>query len=122
MIPALAAALSGRFTFVMGKGGVGKSTTAAAVALWRADAGEATHLISTDPAHSLGDVLGEPAGAQPRPSRCSARLTVEELDGPAWAARWLARAGEPLAELVERGTYLSGEEVRGFLELAYPGV
>lgn len=122
MIPALAAALTGRFTFVLGKGGVGKSTTAAAVALWRADGGEATHFISTDPAHSLADVLGHPAGAEPRASPCSPRLVVEELDANAWSARWLAAAGEPLAELVERGTYLRPEEVRGFLELAYPGV
>ncbi|MEI2775301.1 MAG: ArsA family ATPase [Tetrasphaera sp.] len=40
-----------------GKGGVGKTTTAAAVALANARRGAATLVLSTDAAHSLGDAL-----------------------------------------------------------------
>lgn len=46
-----------RFIFFGGKGGVGKTSSAAAVAVRCADEGLATLVISTDPAHSLGDAL-----------------------------------------------------------------
>ncbi|GFG69841.1 ArsA family ATPase [Mycolicibacter senuensis] len=42
----------------VGKGGVGKSTLAAATAVAEARAGNRVLLISTDQAHSVGDVLG----------------------------------------------------------------
>ncbi|ORB46787.1 hypothetical protein BST40_17330 [Mycobacterium persicum] len=42
----------------VGKGGVGKSTLAAATAVCDAGAGQRVLLVSTDQAHSLGDVLG----------------------------------------------------------------
>ena len=40
-----------------GKGGVGKTSIAAATALRAADMGYKTLIMSTDPAHSLGDSL-----------------------------------------------------------------
>lgn len=43
--------------FVGGKGGVGKTTTAAALAVRFAADNQRTLLISTDPAHSLGDIF-----------------------------------------------------------------
>lgn len=43
--------------FVGGKGGVGKTTTAAALAVRFAAEEQRTLLISTDPAHSLGDIF-----------------------------------------------------------------
>ena len=41
-----------------GKGGVGKTSCAASSAIWAAEHGRRTLVISTDPAHSLGDSLG----------------------------------------------------------------
>ncbi len=122
MADRLAERLRARLTFVVGKGGVGKTTTACALALASADAGRRTHLVSTDPAHSLGDVLDEPAGAEPHPSRCSPLLTLEELDAPIRGRDWLDAWRTPLAGLLERGTYLDAEDVDRFLERTLPGI
>jgi arsenite-transporting ATPase len=48
-----------------GKGGVGKTTLAAATAARLAASGRKSLVVSTDPAHSLGDALGTPLGAHP---------------------------------------------------------
>jgi arsenite/tail-anchored protein-transporting ATPase len=51
-----------RVLLFTGKGGVGKTTTAAATALRCADAGLRTMVLSTDPAHSLADAFDRPLG------------------------------------------------------------
>lgn len=53
------------FVFVGGKGGVGKTTMSAATALWMAESGKRTLVVSTDPAHSLGDSLERPLSHVP---------------------------------------------------------
>lgn len=116
-------ALSSRFTFVVGKGGVGKSTTAAALGLALADAGLDTHLVSVDPAHSLADVLNHRWAADgPARSPCSPRLTVEEVDLRGQAEQWIRRFSAEVAELVELGTYLDADRVPDLLEPALPGL
>jgi arsenite-transporting ATPase len=54
-----------RIVLFTGKGGVGKTTTAAATALRLADRGVKTLLLSTDAAHSLGDALDCELSADP---------------------------------------------------------
>ncbi|WP_092249145.1 arsenical pump-driving ATPase [Lacrimispora sphenoides] len=56
------AASGKRVIFTMGKGGVGKTTVAAAVALGLAKRGEKVHLTTTDPAAHLKFVLDENCG------------------------------------------------------------
>ena len=51
-----------RILLFTGKGGVGKTTVAAATALRAADAGLRTVVCSTDPAHSLADAFDVPLG------------------------------------------------------------
>lgn len=63
---------------VGGKGGVGKTTTAAAIALAAADSGRKVRLVSTDPAHSLADAFDCPIGAQE--VQLTANLSAIELD------------------------------------------
>ncbi len=64
---------------VMGKGGVGKTTVAAAIACRLAARGHRTHLSTTDPAGRPGDLLGEaPPG-----------LTVSRIDPEAEVARYV---------------------------------
>jgi arsenite-transporting ATPase len=54
-----------RILLVTGKGGVGKTTVAAATAVRAADGGARTLIMSTDPAHSLGDAFDTHIGAEP---------------------------------------------------------
>jgi arsenite/tail-anchored protein-transporting ATPase len=54
-----------RVLLFTGKGGVGKTTAAAATAVTAAARGLKTLVMSTDPAHSLADAFGVPLGADP---------------------------------------------------------
>ena len=54
---ALLSAADDKFVLVGGKGGVGKTTTSASLAVECAERGFNTLVVSTDPAHSLGDAL-----------------------------------------------------------------
>lgn len=54
-----------RILLFTGKGGVGKTTVAAATALRAARAGKRTLVMSTDPAHSLADAFDAELGAEP---------------------------------------------------------
>lgn len=51
-------AISAQFVFTSGKGGVGKTSISCTMGVALADRGLKTLVISTDPAHSLGDSLG----------------------------------------------------------------
>lgn len=55
-----------RIILYLGKGGVGKTTTAAASALRSAELGQRTLVVSTDIAHSLADSLDIPLESQPK--------------------------------------------------------
>ncbi len=67
-----------RILLFTGKGGVGKTTTAAATALRCADAGLRTIVLSTDPAHSLADAFGVELG--PLAAPITERLWGQQLD------------------------------------------
>jgi arsenite-transporting ATPase len=56
-----------RIILYTGKGGVGKTSVAAATAFWAARMGHRSLVISTDPAHSLGDAFDAPMGPEPTP-------------------------------------------------------
>jgi arsenite-transporting ATPase len=67
-----------RIILFTGKGGVGKTTVAAATALRAAELGYKTLVMSTDPAHSLADALDHPLG--PEPVQVKENLYGHELD------------------------------------------
>lgn len=67
-----------RIILFTGKGGVGKTTIAAATALRTARDGHKTLILSTDPAHSLSDALDVELGPEPR--EVTPRLHAQELD------------------------------------------
>ncbi len=67
-----------RILLFTGKGGVGKTTCAAATALACARRGYRTLVMSTDPAHSLADALDRPLG--PEPVEVAENLWAQEVD------------------------------------------
>lgn len=70
-----------RILLFTGKGGVGKTTVAAATALRAAEHGRRTLVLSTDPAHSLADAFAVPLGD--RPAAIAANLSAQQLDARA---------------------------------------
>lgn len=89
----------GRVLFVTGKGGTGKTTVAASTALRVADLGARTLVVSTDAAHSLGDALGCPLGADPTP--VTATLSAQEVDSQQVFDRSWSTVRTYLQELLE---------------------
>ncbi|MEX2420205.1 MAG: TRC40/GET3/ArsA family transport-energizing ATPase, partial [Actinomycetota bacterium] len=67
-----------RVLLFTGKGGVGKTTIAAATAVQAARAGNRTLVMSTDPAHSLADSFDEEIGEHATP--IAENLWAEQID------------------------------------------
>jgi arsenite-transporting ATPase len=75
---------------VGGKGGVGKTTCAAILAVESARE-RRTLLVTTDPASSLSAVLNAAVGSEPAPVRGARRLHAANLDASRAFDRWLRR-------------------------------
>ncbi|ESS09916.1 MAG: arsenite efflux ATP-binding protein ArsA, partial [uncultured archaeon A07HN63] len=90
-----------------GKGGVGKTTMAAATALSSAAGGDATLVVSTDPAHSLSDTLDTDVPARPTRIREEIPLWAAEIDPDAAMEDGVFGADEdPLGGMSEMGDQL----------------
>ncbi len=109
-----------------GKGGVGKTTVAAATAVHAARRGQKTLVLSTDAAHSLADALDHPLG--PQPSEVEPGLYGQQVDPRArleqhWRAvqQYLLEALDQLgvepAAAEEMTVLPAAEEVLALLEL-----
>ncbi|WP_436346179.1 ArsA family ATPase [Natronorubrum sp. FCH18a] len=113
--------------FYGGKGGVGKTTCAAATGLRLADAGRRTLIVSTDPAHSLSDSLEADVGPEPSelevgpgPETTDEERLELDAGGSLWAVeidaetqreRYEKLATALAADLRSAGIRLSDEEV-----------
>ena len=89
--------------FVGGKGGVGKTTTASALALSMAEAGERVLLVSTDPAHSLADLFGVALGD--RATEIVPGLDALEIDPDEEVERYLGRVKANMRRFVHPEMY-----------------
>eukprot|EP00889_Picochlorum_renovo_P007034 jgi/Picre1/34064/NNA_001539.t1 len=86
-----------KYVMVSGKGGVGKTSLSASLALQFARAGHTTLLVSTDPAHSLCDSLDQDvSGGSP--------VQIEGVDYPLWAMEI-----DPEVEREKFKAYTSGD-------------
>ena len=86
-----------RVVFFGGKGGVGKTTCASAMALAASKAGKRVLLVSTDPAHSTADIFERPIG--PEPVALVPNLHGLEIDGAFESARYVAEVKEQIKDL-----------------------
>jgi arsenite-transporting ATPase len=113
-----------RFVLFGGKGGVGKTTSAVASALYLAEhnPNKTILLVSTDPAHSLGDSLDQPIGDRIVPVTGVGNLFAREADAGRLLAEFKTKNGPVLAKIADRGTYFDKDDIRSFLELSLPGM
>ncbi len=115
-----------RILLFTGKGGVGKTTAAAATAVFAAARGSKTLVLSTDPAHSLADAFGvDLAGT---PTEIDTGLYGQQVDAQrAFEASWrdvqhylrgvLEQGGVDPLEAEELTVLPGAEEVLALLEL-----
>lgn len=84
------------FLFFSGKGGVGKTSMACATAVYHADEGRKTLIVTTDPASNLADVFEQPIGHQITPIRDVPNLWAMEIDPDQATEEYKERALAPL--------------------------
>ena len=89
--------LKKRILFFGGKGGVGKTTCASAMALAASRAGKRVLLVSTDPAHSTSDIFEQPFDREER--EVYPGLTGIELDADFEARRYVDSVKTQIASL-----------------------
>ncbi|MXY24719.1 MAG: ArsA family ATPase [Acidobacteria bacterium] len=95
--------LAHQLLFVGGKGGVGKTTTAAAIALAAAERGRRCLVVSTDPAHSLGDIFERAIGDSE--TALAPNLTGLEVDPDAAATAHIQTVSTQMKRLVHPRLY-----------------
>ncbi|HZU32513.1 MAG TPA: ArsA family ATPase, partial [Candidatus Angelobacter sp.] len=114
-----------RLTFVAGKGGVGKTTVSCALALHKAAQSphDSTLLMSTDPAHSLTDMLQvkDKPGAH-KLAGVKGRLFLWQIDSQLEFQKFLAENREGVLNIVESGTFFNKEEIAPLLDTTLPGM
>ncbi|WP_454740565.1 arsenical pump-driving ATPase [Citrobacter freundii] len=98
------------FIFFTGKGGVGKTSLACATAVWLADQGKRTLLVSTDPASNVGQVFSQTIGHRITDITTVENLAAMEVDPMAAAQAYRDRVLDPVRELMPADVVSSIEE------------
>lgn len=102
---------------VTGKGGVGKSTTSAATALQQADSGKKVLLMSSDPAHNVGDLLQCSLSNEER--EVVPNLWALEMDATQRALTFMNSLNEAFKSIFKKGV---GVDVDLFNDMILPGL
>ena len=99
-----------------GKGGVGKTTSAAATAIYLADRNphKSILLASVDPAHSLIDSLKETIPYK--------NLLVWEIDARLSYNKFIEKHNHTLINIFDKGTFLDRTDASNFLSISLPGI
>jgi arsenite-transporting ATPase len=99
-----------RFLFFTGKGGVGKTSLAAATAVRLAEHGQRVLLVSTDPASNLADVLGTPLGQTPTAVAGATNLWGLNIDPEEAARQYRERVVGPYRDTLPADAVVGMEE------------
>ncbi len=89
-----------RLVMIGGKGGVGKSTCASAIALHFSLQGKKTLIISSDPTPSLSDIFETEIGDQETPIKNTKNLYGIEISSESVLKKWKERFGPEIYEVV----------------------
>jgi arsenite-transporting ATPase len=115
-----------KLALFVGKGGVGKTTVSAAYALHSVARHRKSSvlLLSTDPAHSLSDILGQGFGDQPQKVRLprKGRLDVWQVNAEKQFREFLDRHKEKLLSILEAGSIFSRSDIEPLLDTTLPGM
>ncbi len=106
---------------VSGKGGVGKSTLASALALELAQAGQLVWLVSADPAHSIQDVLDQPVTGVPTPVVGFPNWYTLALDAERELLTFRQRYQQAVQQITSHSSILEGSDLMPLWDLTWPG-
>ncbi len=114
---------SSSLQFIMfgGKGGVGKTTMAAATALELARESKVL-IFTTDPAPSLADSFGQAIGNEPTAITNVHNLFAMEINARKVMEEFKQRYGAEILDILQQGTYLANEETEEIFRLDIPGL
>lgn len=105
-----------------GKGGVGKTTCAMSTGFYLSGQGLKTLVISTDPAHSLADSLGEKVRSQITPLADSQDLSFLQIDAQQALSEFKKEHQAEIKKILDTATYLDNEDVDAVFNLPIPGI
>ncbi len=106
--------LSKKFLFFGGKGGVGKTTSASAFSLYASSHGKRVLLVSTDPAHSIGDIFKINIG--PKEKLLMENLWGIEIDPEIEAKKYINRIKNSLSKTISP---ILMDEIKRQIDIAY---
>ena len=104
-----------------GKGGVGKTTCASSAAIYCAQQAK-TLLISTDPAHSLADSLGQEIGATIRPVKGVENLSALEINAEKAMAGFKSKYENEIKLIFDNSSYMDADDINALFTLPIPGL
>ena len=110
----------GYVTMFSGKGGVGKTTCAAATALHHARQGQSSLVISTDPTPSLSHIFG--VNGREKPAVVSERLFLAELGMDEVKEMWHRKFGREVYQVFSSFVSVSYPEFVDFITSILPGL
>ena len=113
-----------RLVIFGGKGGVGKTTSAAATATYLAQfhPGKRVVIASSDPAHSLSDSFDCPVGSSITPVMGMENLSAIEIDPPSLLKKFRNEYKAAIQTLNDMSFSTDQADVRDFLSLKLPGM
>lgn len=104
-----------------GKGGVGKTTCAVSTGLYLAKDFK-TLLISTDPAHSLSDSLGQVIGSEIKEVKGVKNLSALEISAEKALSKFKIKYETQIRKILDTSTYLDQEDIDSVFNLSIPGI